>query len=350
MGIVHLKSDLIHADDVAVAQPDFVVKHAAVHMVAHIVARGFGQVYAEHAFVFVGALFPQLVHALQHIRHPAHLPFAVSHLQAGEAQEHAREHEIAHGTHRIGKGDGGAHRKRRVRRSGRHLGRRPDVHVDDRTSLFTSREERIPETVGIVHGRQPQMIRVLRESDRIAALVGAAADFLCGQLGIPERHHRERDEPALSVALAPLVYHPVVVGLHAEQGEVFVFTLQERLPAETRQHIRKADRRLHMVGVHVFQAFLLLPAAWADFVKCHRSERERLKSDGRRELRKRIDEVVIEPPVAPLPVGVAFLVAEDAAFKVEGRPVALHARAAVVILARDAIQPQIGRLHDMVVH
>ena len=225
VGIIHFKGDLVHADDVAVAQPDFVVKHAAVHMVAHIVARGFGQIHAEHAVVFVRALFPQLVHALQHIRHPAHLPFAVGHFQAGEAQEHAREHEIAHRPHRIGESNSGAHRKRRVRRSGGHLGRRPDVHVDDRAGLFASREKRIPEAVGIVHRRQPQMIRVLRESDRIAALVGAAADFLGGKLGAPERHHRERNEPALAVAFAPFVYHPVVVGFHAEQREVFVFAL-----------------------------------------------------------------------------------------------------------------------------
>ena len=138
----------------------------------------------------------------------------------------------------------------------------------------------------------------------------------------------ERDEAALPVAAAPLVDHPVVVGLHAQQRELGVAPLAldallvERLAAEAGQRVGEADRRLDVVGRHVGQAVGLDPAPGADLVERRRRDVELVEADGGRQLGERVDEVVVEPPVAPLAVGDALLVAEHAAGEAELRPVA----------------------------
>ena len=51
---------------------------------------------------------------------------------------------------------------------------------------------------------------------------------------------------------APLLDHPVVVGLDAQQGELLVLGLGEGLAAEARER-REAERRLEVVDVHVLE-------------------------------------------------------------------------------------------------
>ena len=153
-----------------------------------------------------------------------------------------------------------------------------------------------------------------------------AAHLGGGQLGVPQRHDREREQPALALARRPLVEHPVVVGLHAEQGELLVGPLVERLAGEAGERVREADRRLDVVGVHVGEPLGLDPAAGPDLVEGGRGDVEVVEADGRRQLGERVDEVVVEPPVAPLAVLDAPLVGEDAALEVELRPVALDPR------------------------
>ena len=159
----------------------------------------------------------------------------------------------------------------------------------------------------------------------------------------------------LPVAGAPLVDHPVVVGLHAQRASSGSLSsrfrpLVERLAAEAGQRVGEADRRLDVVGVHVGQAVLLDPAAGADLVEGHGRDVEVVEADRRRQLGERVDEVVVEPPVAPLAVGDALLVAEDAAREVELGPVAHHPGADDPrYLAGSRLGPQVGRLHDVVV-
>ena len=126
--------------------------------------------------------------------------------------------------------------------------------------------------------RQAERVRVLGEGDGVAALGRAAADLGGGQLGVPQRDHGERDEPALAVAGAPLVDHPVVVGLHAEERELLVVALEEGLAAEAGQRVREADRRVDVVGVHVGQPLGLLPAPGADLVEGGRRRRRARRS------------------------------------------------------------------------
>ena len=166
----------------------------------------------------------------------------------------------------------------RVGRGGRHPGRRADVHAHDGVGLLAGLEERVP--VAGVDRRQPQRVGVLGEGHGVAAPGGARPDLGGGQLGVPQRDHRERDEPALAVAGAPLVDHPVVVGLDAGQREVGVAALSldpllvERLAAEAGERVGEADRRLDVVGVHVGQPVLLDPAAAADLVEGGRGDVE----------------------------------------------------------------------------
>ena len=68
-----------------------------------------------------------------------------------------------------------------------------------------------------VDRRESELGRDLGEADRVDAPVGVAPDLGGGELGVPQRHDRQRDEPATRVA-APLLDHPVVVGLHARRG------------------------------------------------------------------------------------------------------------------------------------
>ena len=60
---------------------------------------------------------------------------------------------------------------------------------------------------------------------------------------------RQRHQPGRSLGPAPLVDHPVVVGLHAEQRDVLVLAVQEDLTAEA-AHVGEADRHVGVVAVH----------------------------------------------------------------------------------------------------
>ena len=241
------------------------------------------------------------------------------------------------------------HDERRVGRRGRHPRRRADVHAHDGAGVLAGLEERIPVAALVVHRRQPERVRVLGERDGEAAAVGVAAHLGGGQLGVPQRDHAERDEAALAVAGAPLVDHPVVVGLHAEEREVLVLALVERLAAEAGERVREADRRLDVVGRHVEQPVLLDPAAGADLVEGDRGDVELLEVERRAQLGERVDEVVVEPPVAQLAALDALLVGEDAALEAELGGVALDPGRPVEVLLRQPVGPEGGRLHHVVV-
>ena len=72
--VVGLEADLVHADEVAVAQADLVVEHAAVDAVVEVARRLVREVGAEGV---VAPLGPQLVGPLEHVGHPADLALGV---------------------------------------------------------------------------------------------------------------------------------------------------------------------------------------------------------------------------------------------------------------------------------
>jgi len=104
-----------------------------------------------------------------------------------------------------------------------------------------------------------------------------------------------------------------------------------------------------VVGGHVGEPFGLDPAPRPDLVEGRGRDVEVVEADGRRQLRERVDEVVVQPPVAPLAVGHAALVGEHPALEVEAGAVAHDPRRAVEVLRRQPVGPQRRRFHDVVV-
>ncbi len=126
------------------------------------------------------------------------------------------------------------------------------------SGLRAGGEERVPVVVGIVDGGKAEERGDLGEAHGPDAALGVAADLGGGQLGVPEGDEGEGDETAFGLG-APVVDHPVVVGLHAEQGQLLVLRLVEGLTAEAGEG-REAEGRLEVVGVHVLEPGLHLVA------------------------------------------------------------------------------------------
>ena len=82
----------------------------------------------------------------------------------------------------------------------------------------------------------------------MGALGGAPTDLGGGELWVPERDQGERDEPGRPTGAAPVVDHPVVVGLQCHQGDFLVLAFQEDLAAEATD-IGKTDGGLGVVLV-----------------------------------------------------------------------------------------------------
>ena len=112
-----------------------------------------------------------------------------------------------------------------------------------------------------MHRRQAERVRVLGEGHGEASPVGVAPHLGGGQLGAPEGTIPRGIRRPLPRARAPLVDHPVVVGLHAQEREVLVLALEERLAAEAGERVGEADGRLDVVGRHVLEPLRLDPAA-----------------------------------------------------------------------------------------
>ena len=151
--------------------------------------------------------------------------------------------------------------------------------------------------VGVVHARQAEEGRDLAEAHGAHAAVGVAPHLGRRQLGVPQRDEAQGDEPAARVA-APLLDHPVVVGLDAEQAELLVLGLGEGLAAEAGEG-REAQRRLNVVGVHVVEPGLDLVGARAhvlvgDALHGHLVARH---ADGGVDAEQRALEVLVVPPV-----------------------------------------------------
>ena len=79
------------------------------------------------------------------------------------------------------------------------------------------------------------------------------------EINVPKRNEAQRQQAA-PARTAPLLHHPIVVRLHAQQRERPVFPPQELLAAESGV-VREAELGLHSVETHVLQTRLGLPAA-----------------------------------------------------------------------------------------
>ena len=219
--------------------------------------------------------------------------------------------------------------------------------------LVAGLEERQPVPLAVVDRRQPEVGRDLAEAHGVDTAPGVAPN-LGSRLGrIPQRDQAERNQ-ASAGAGAPLLDHPVVVGPHAQQGELTIGGLEERLPAEARKR-REAERRLGVVEVHVLETFrhevrarhhvLVGDARQADLFAGH--------PDGGVEAGERPAEVLVEPPVDRRP-RVAGLsgnrgeLASDERHLLDRR--AHDAGTDAVILAGEPVAPHRCRLDDVIIH
>ena len=203
--------------------------------------------------------------------------------------------------------------------------------------------------VGIVHARQAEEGRDLAEADGADATRRVAPHLGRGQLGVPQRDEAERDEPAARVA-APLLDHPVVVGLHAEQAELLVLGLGEGLAAEAGEG-REAERGLNVVGVHVVEAGLHLVGARAhvlvgDALHGHLVARH---AHGGVDAQQRPLEVLVVPPVDRHALGAGLDLERPAPVLHLGHGRAHDPRPDLGVLGGEAVLPHVGRLDHVIV-
>ena len=164
---------------------------------------------------------------------------------------------------------------------------------------------------------------------------------------------------------APLLDHPVVVGLHAGQAQLLVLTLVEGLAAEAGER-REGKGPVGVVERQVLDPLVAVPAALAHLVVGgggHRHlgavehdvalvvERGRRLGDGH-ELLLHVDQlVVVVPGVAPLALGVLHHVVLGPRQVLEAPPLlALDPGAPLPPLLGEPGLPHVGGLDDMVVH
>ena len=156
------------------------------------------------------------------------------------------------------------------------------------------REQRVP--LGGVDARHAEPGRVLRERDRVAALVGEPAHLLGRLLHVEQREDAARDE-ALGVRAAPLVDVPVVVRLDHHEVDVAVGALVQHLAGEAGP-VREVEPRELAAGRHVAHALVDVVAAGPHVLVAVRVDVEHLG----RLARHRVEPEVPAPDVAVVPL------------------------------------------------
>ncbi len=213
-------------------------------------------------------------------------------------------------------------------------------------------DERIPVAVGVVDRRQAEVPGQLGEADGPHAPRRVATDLVGRERGIPERDEAQRQESSARAG-APLLDHPVVVRPHAQEREVLVARLEERLPAEPREG-REAQRGLDPVEVHVVEPRTGLVATRPHLVVDHRDDLHVFgcEAGARAETGVGPLEILVEPEVGEGSVVAArahpgHVVAAAERHLRDRR--AHDARADLAVLRGQAAREHVGRFDDVVV-
>ena len=188
--------------------------------------------------------------------------------------------------------------------------------------------ERIP--VPVVQRRVAELLRVLRERDRVTAHLGDSPHLVGHELRIPDRREGEGDHPSW-IGPAPLVDVPVVVPTHHGDSEILVLGTSEVLAAELRKG-REVHRRHDAVGVHIADAFVDVEAPRSHLAEARRFRTvlvRRASGDG-------VEADVGGPLALELP-RIGPVVARD------------HLRRAVLPLGRDVTVEHVRWFDDVIV-
>ena len=305
-------------------------------------------------------LLPHGVGPLERVRQPADLALGVRDLQLRELRHLPAEEVVAERRHRVVERDHAADAGRRVRatRTGRSTTSRRactpscPCRCTPRTSGPSSR-------CGCSAGRAGS-----GSSEKHTARTPRAALRSISFAASSTSHSGMMQSGMLMPidGIAPLLDHPVVVGLHARQRELLVVGLVERLAAEARER-RERQRAVDPVELEVLLALLGVPAAGPHVVVGGRRHRHgglvelRQVVVGRRRLRDRdellldVDDLVlVDPGVAPLAFGVLGHLVLRALLQTERAPaLALDARPLLPVLLGQPRLPDVRRLDDVVV-
>ena len=203
---------------------------------------------------------------------------------------------------------------------------------------------------GIVHGGQAEEGGDLTEAHRTHTPVGIAAHFGGGQLGVPQRNQRQRDQAALRLRSAPFLDHPVVVGLDAQEPQLLVRGLGEGLTTEPGER-GEAERGLEVVDVHVLEPGLDLVGTGSHVLVGHATHGHLVPghADGGVDPEQRSLEILVVPPVGRESFRAGHH-GELAADKGDLPHWGAHDPGPdVVVLLREAIHPHVGRFHHVVV-
>ena len=198
--------------------------------------------------------------------------------------------------------EGDGHDRGRVGARLRERRRRADVHVHG----GVGRLARVPQRIPVLgeHARQTERGRALAEAHRVAALRRAPFDLDCRQIGVPQRDQRERDQAA--AAPSPPHHSSIIQSLYActQASASSLSWASRKVWPQNRGNVGKqsdastwfasmsATRAtgLRAPGEHVVEEHGRV--AHVVTVEAHRHERRR----------DRHGDVLVQPPVAPLPV------------------------------------------------
>src|SRR5262245_40604694 len=275
--VVRLPAHVVDVELVEQLHADPVVDEAAEDPLAEQV----GRVRALRELVTHPPVVPleRVLGAPQEVRDPPDVAFGEREPQVGEAVPEVSPEEV---TERVDR-----HRRRQAHGNGhgcvgrgrRALRRRTDVAAQDRTDVAGRGEQWVPR-VG-VDARHAQTYRVLRERDRVAALVGESADLLRALVRVVQRQDAAGDE-ALRVRAAPLVDVPVVVRLDHDEVDGAVGAELEHLAREAGP-VREVEPGELPAGGHVAHALVDVVAAGPHVLVPHGLDVEhlgRLARDG----------------------------------------------------------------------
>ncbi len=291
--VVGLEGDVVDTDTLERLEAVPVAEEAAVDLAVVVAGRRLGDDVLDAA---PGTVFaPHVVGPFEHVREPADLAFRVRELQVREADEHAGEEEVRERCHRVVERERRGNRNRCVAGGRGHRRRRTDVHAYDGGGFLAGDEEGVP--FAAVDRGQTELRRDLAEAHRVHAARRVAANLGRRELGVPQRHDRERDQATAAVT-APLLDHPVVVRDHARVRELAVLRFEERLAAEPGER-RERQRRVDPVHLHVLDAGLGFVAAWPHLVVGDRRHRHvvPVEADRRHVALVDVDEVLVHPAV-----------------------------------------------------